>query len=188
MRKLFITLLAVAVVVMLVPSVSMALDGPHDTSLPGSNNCSNCHTPHNGNGTVTDAPLWGHTVTGETFTMYSVNSPFTIAGSPQGTSLLCLSCHDGVTAVAGGSAMTGGNVIGTVLDNDHPISVTYAATATDFVALTTVQGSSNVELYGGSNNQLECATCHQAHDVNAVTDLKYLRSNKSALCGTCHTK
>jgi predicted CXXCH cytochrome family protein len=84
--------------------------------------------------------------------------------------------------------MTGANLVGTDLNNDHPISVTYAATATDFNDLTTVQASANIKLYGASNNQLECATCHQAHDVNLVTDLKYLRSNENVLCSICHTE
>lgn len=56
--------------------------------------CVYCHTPHNNN-TGIDAPLWNRTTPAGPYTMY--NSPtidMTIAGSAQGVSLACLSCHD----------------------------------------------------------------------------------------------
>lgn len=59
--------------------------------------CVFCHTPH---GASPDAPLWNRAMPAGPFTMYS--SPtieMTIAGSPQGVSLACLSCHDGTIAL-----------------------------------------------------------------------------------------
>ena len=69
----------------------------HDFSLQGYSGgqiCIACHTPHGGNTTVTDAPLWNHAVTTATYTLYSSSTlnagPLT---QPSGVSKLCLSCH-----------------------------------------------------------------------------------------------
>lgn len=96
--------------------------------------CSPCHAAHH-----TDpaqiAPLWVHATTDKSFTMYS--SPTmqgAIAGQPTGSSLACLSCHDGLTAInATISNPTPTNAvyvdpsasIGTDLHTTHPISFTY---------------------------------------------------------------
>ncbi len=107
--------------------------------------CVFCHTPHFGS--TTQEPLWNRTDPGG-FTMYtSATIDMTIAASPQGVSLACLSCHDGATAfdslvnfpgsgsVAPSWTWNGGNNtlnsstwanIDTDLTNDHPISITYS--------------------------------------------------------------
>ncbi len=61
--------------------------------------CVYCHTPHNAT-TAVSAPLWNRSAPTGPYTMYS--SPtidMTIAASPQGVSLACLSCHDGTVAL-----------------------------------------------------------------------------------------
>jgi predicted CXXCH cytochrome family protein len=81
-----------------------------------------------------------------------------------------------------------------VLTNDHPISVTYddtadtggAGGASGFVALATVQGGS-LPLFGASNNQVECASCHNPHETGTVPFLR-VSNAASALCTTCHSK
>ncbi len=61
--------------------------------------CVYCHTPHNNN-TAIDAPLWNRETPAGQYTMYSSSSlDMTIAGSPQGVSLACLSCHDNTIAL-----------------------------------------------------------------------------------------
>ena len=102
--------------------------------------CQPCHTPHNGDLTVTDAPLWNHQFTTATYQMYTgfEFGTATTTGyigygvtAPTGTSKLCLSCHDGSIAIGAyggqnlGSPMTGGANLGTDLRNDHPISIPY---------------------------------------------------------------
>ena len=97
--------------------------------------CVFCHAPHNTNTSVAGAPLWNHAVTGATFTMYSSSSlKATMPGQPAGVSKLCLSCHDGVTALDsfGTRTPTAGPItgianIGTNLGNDHPIGFAYNA-------------------------------------------------------------
>lgn len=61
--------------------------------------CVYCHTPHAASSQIA-APLWNRTVSPTTFTVY--NAPTTLnrpVTQPGVSSLVCLSCHDGVTAV-----------------------------------------------------------------------------------------
>jgi len=176
----------------------------HDLSGTSPNTtqtCVYCHAPHAGV-TGLAAPLWNrNNPDPATFTMYS--SPtidMTIAaGGPQGVSLACLSCHDGVTAFNAlvnapndGTAQTGtvggSAVIGLDLSNDHPISVTYDPTAdTAFKSAASVTGAGGLELFGASADQVECASCHNPHDD---TNGRFLRKSNasSAICTTCHIK
>lgn len=75
--------------------------------------CIYCHTPHNAS---TVAPLWNRQLPTQSFTPYqsgSFDGTFVeVGGQPTGESLLCLSCHDGITAMNallhGTSNMEGG--------------------------------------------------------------------------------
>ncbi len=61
--------------------------------------CAYCHTPHGANTTL-KAPLWNRTAKNNTYTLYS--APLTSGNKPTQpgvSSLMCLSCHDGTTAV-----------------------------------------------------------------------------------------
>lgn len=96
-------------------------------TIPGNQICLPCHTPHNALLSGDANVLWNHAETGETFVMYK-----STAGQPEGPSKLCLSCHDGVTAIdnyggTGGTGivMTGRAALGTDLSNDHPIGIEY---------------------------------------------------------------
>ncbi len=162
----------------------------HDlSSIAGQQICIACHTPHGGNTSVTDAPLWNHAVTTATYTLYS--SGTLDAGplaQPSGVSKLCLSCHDGTVAIdsfggaTGTNLMTGADAVGSAaqgsLANDHPIGFTYDA------ALVTLDGSlhnttNSVTVGTGGtrtktgtiasvmlfNGKLECASCHDVHNT-----------------------
>ena len=100
--------------------------------------CLPCHVPHDAQ-TDDDGStmvLWNHSVTNETFTMYS---GFVLERldrdqdeQPGGASKLCLSCHDGATAVdafGGGpespSMYATDTSLGTDLRDDHPIGIQY---------------------------------------------------------------
>jgi len=181
-----------------------AAGGPPAT---GGDFCSVCHTPHAGDLTVGSvAPLWNHDVTGQTFAPYvgvAIDADGGTIGQPNGISRLCLSCHDGVTAldsyggVTGTTLMTGGEVVGTNLQDDHPVSMTYndalaitdGALATPSTALSGLGGTIASDLLFGAN-QVECASCHDVHN-NVPTGVAMLlrRDNtQDALCVTCHTK
>jgi len=164
--------------------------------------CIVCHTPHNADNTVAEAPLWNHETTATaTFTLYNTgtfNGSGTI-GQPDGSSKLCLSCHDGTVALENfGNTTTGTNFIpananfGTDLSNDHPISFTYDAALVaadgELFATTTASGlGSDIAtdmLFAG---KVQCASCHDVHGTGIPNLL--LKSNAgSALCLTCHNK
>ncbi len=180
--------------------------------------CVFCHTPHAAS--LTAQPLWNRDASVPAYQMYnstwSSTIDMTVAGTPQGVSLACLSCHDGTVAldafhnapgsgggVAGTDVSEGYTWVGTdvgnvfpaasfaMLDvdlrNDHPISVTYD-TAADTAFNAPVAGRvGGLPLYGASANQVECGTCHNPHNATNGTFLRISNAG-SALCTTCHIK
>jgi len=163
--------------------------------------CNVCHTPHNALA-VTDAPLWDHTVTTATFTLYSSPSMDATVGQPTGSSKLCLSCHDGTVALdnyagetSGTTFISGVRNVGTDFSNDHPISFTYDATlATDdgdlfdpAVKLSSLGGTVDEDMLLAG--QVQCSSCHDVHRGGSSTGKLLVMSNAgSALCLTCHDK
>jgi hypothetical protein len=167
--------------------------------------CIFCHTPHNADLTVTDAPLWNHTVTTKTYSLYNSATMDATPTQPSGASRLCLSCHDGTVAVdsyggQSGSVFLGGDVaVGADgLANDHPVSFTYddALAAKDgelFPPSSTDSGvGSTIKKDLLINDSLECSSCHDVHNSGAaaaVNDhLLVISQVQSRLCLTCHNK
>ena len=153
--------------------------------------CRPCHTPHESDLTVSSAPLWNHTVTAQSFTRNAAAIDLT-----DSESLLCLSCHDGQTAIDSyggapgavvGSLSAAANV-GTDLSGDHPIGVVYpgAGGATvDYKDGSVWSGSGTPKLENA--NKVGCTSCHDPH---LTTNGAFLRMSNasSALCTACHTK
>jgi len=134
-------------------------------------------------------------------------------GQPTGSSLLCLSCHDGTVAVDsfGGNSGTDfiqpgdSEYIGTDLSDDHPISITYdsALSNADPALLDPSATTVTIGLGGDKTNtgtvsslllpadQVQCSTCHDVHN-NFVPpgepDLLVVTKTNSDLCFTCHDK
>ncbi|MCD4729649.1 MAG: cytochrome c3 family protein [Bacteroidales bacterium] len=199
--KLFFTIMFVAAIVTV--GLAQNISGSaHDfgtaTWNPGDQICVVCHTPHNAV-SVSGAVLWNRAVTTTTFIPYTSGTMNATAGAPSGTSLLCLSCHDGTIALEDFGGATGGsnyvaNPIGADLTNDHPISFTYdAALATADGGLfdpTTspsgLGGTITVDLLNGGS--LECASCHDVHNSGGFASLLRIDNAASALCLTCHDK
>lgn len=166
--------------------------------------CIPCHTPHNADGTVAEAPLWNHEVTTESFIPYSNTTMSVAPGQPGGVSVLCLSCHDGTIALDafGGAAGTPASTIGSVnaaadfgidLSNDHPISFAY--TTTDggglFDPLVGLSGmGSTIDYDMLFTTNVECASCHDVHNApgGGAFNLLVKDNANSALCLTCHNK
>ena len=201
--------------------------------------CIFCHAPHNtyrlstatgGAGPQASAafdylPLWNHMLQAVTvYTPYE-NGP----GAPQsgshasqailngmtigGTSLLCLSCHDGSVAVnaygngdqksqsSGGLAISPAYQIGKdkYLGNHHPIGFNYDTVQlgdTEIRSADTAQLTPTTfvrdHLYagsGGASANMECGTCHAVHNKgNAGETLLWRSDQNSELCLTCHDK
>ncbi len=179
--------------------VGSAHDFSQESWNPTGEICVVCHTPHHADNSV--EPLWNHEVTSATFTPYSSSSLDATVGQPDGNSKLCLSCHDGTVAVDnfggkgnGNEFVTGNDLIGTDLSNDHPVSFLYDATlaSTDgglYDPTTTSSGLGGTidqdMLYG---HKLQCASCHDVHNGSGVAKLLVKSNAGSALCLTCHAK
>ncbi|MEN8169379.1 MAG: cytochrome c3 family protein [Pseudomonadota bacterium] len=202
--------------------------------------CVFCHTPHGSDATVTAAPLWNKSLPLATaFTEYTSSTMDGAADLTSSVSLACLSCHDGTQAMdtvlnapttygpdnynynAAGAeislteiaAMAGTPVpvLGTDLQNDHPVSMPYggggaafgaivAAGATIDTAFEAVSvsaggqsfaddGINTLPLYDkGGVAFVECASCHDPH--GGIVDTPFLRVSNagSAVCVTCHVK
>ncbi len=97
--------------------------------------CAYCHTPHNAQAPgIVPAPLWNHGPQTGAVDPYAWASPanasIVIADPLAGPSRLCMSCHDGVSAVdshgsiVGGATMSGSKKIGD-LTLMHPIGFSY---------------------------------------------------------------
>jgi len=161
--------------------------------------CIFCHTPHN---SQPSAPLWNRQDPGVSYTPYNSSTTNATIGQPTGTSVLCLSCHDGTIALGkvlsrsipismqGGvtTMPTGSTRLGTDLSDDHPISFTYTPSLVsqrngELEQPSNLTGAVKLD----SNNQLQCTSCHDPHNNNNGKFL--VKSNKGgALCETCHTK
>jgi predicted CXXCH cytochrome family protein len=179
----------------------------------GGRGCQGCHASHNGaiaNG-GTDATtgkilLWSRNfpAAANAFGVYDSatekNKAVELGGTSLSTStdvrmysLLCLSCHDGVTSTFT-TAMQNVNKIGSRasfgsgayessgLTNDHPVNMPHDPTKnTSLQAVATV--TANLPLFG-STNTVQCASCHEPHNN---TNTRFLRqANDTALCTSCH--
>ncbi len=193
----------------------------HDFSMGGSSGfrsasetevCIYCHTPHG----ASAVPLWNRNLTSPgTYTMY--NSPTlnaTLPAAPTSISLLCMSCHDGVSAInvlvnygPNGQTPTwsGFDQLGDLsyppssdpnltknLSNDHPVSFTFDA---NLITLDAAGGPPQLQLPVDArlklfNGKLECATCHDPHDDGFPDREPFLRMSNagSDMCLTCHIK
>ncbi len=156
--------------------------------------CAFCHTPHGG---IPQTPGWNKDVSGQIYLEYDSTTMQAAPGQPSGSSQLCLSCHDGtialgllrqpITGAGDGSGLlntflsTRAN-LDTDLSDDHPISFSYNHT------LAAADGNlENPDLTGLplENQNLECATCHDAHEKDIIPFLRKATAN-GELCLTCH--
>lgn len=190
----------------------------HDFSTStwsGGQICVACHTPHNANTSVNEAPLWNHAVTSTSFTLYTSPTFNGSTNQPAGSSKLCLSCHDGTVAIdsfggaTGTTTMSGSSVVGLNgnLNDDHPISFTYDSNLASADGGLHNPATTNVTIgLGGDKEksgtiaqtmliggQVQCASCHDVHNGNTVPGdggkpLLKVSKNGSALCLTCHNK
>ncbi len=193
------------------PAVALSVVGSkHDLSAGSGTTqiCIFCHTPHKPKANV---PLWNHFVTTQTFTFYSSNYLNTYLGFTQpamadlpGTRTeLCLSCHDGLTALGnvynlGGETISkpgtiiGAANLGTNLADDHPVLYDVKPGAGPPVSPGTdpeIQlppGGDKVKVYGATN-RVECTSCHDPHNNQFGSFLAKSNAN-AAICTTCHLK
>jgi len=180
----------------------------YNTSAADDQICIFCHTPHNA--IVIDTapdnnklPLWNRSILGNVdgFTVYSSTTLNAIPDQPRSMTLLCMSCHDGTSALNVVQNFGGGpytfpvfnvgdpTTIGEVpglginigesvkdLSNDHPVSFVFDTNLRDNDAANGVFGlnqPSTISPLRLFNGRLECATCHNPHEQGDAIDGKF---------------
>lgn len=159
--------------------------------------CIFCHTPH---GSSPQGPLWNRQDPGQTYTPYNSSTIQASPGQPDGSTILCLSCHDGTIALgsvlsrtesilfnSGISVMPDGSSnLSTDLSDDHPLSFIYdaslAAANSELVDPAVLTGPVKLE-----NERLQCTACHNAHS-NIFGHFLTASTQYSDLCSYCHQK
>jgi predicted CXXCH cytochrome family protein len=160
--------------------------------------CVFCHTPHNSSPA---APLWNRSSPGLNYVPYSSSTAIAAPGQPTGTSLLCLSCHDGTIAIGeilsqtSNIIMKGGvttmppgpGLIDTNLTHDHPISFEYSSELAAQNGELRDPGTLRPQFKLDASGQLQCTSCHDAHDDQYGKFLVW-PNTQSQLCVECHQK
>lgn len=166
--------------------------------------CAGCHVPHNAGtpGAGQPAgPLWNPALVNKvlpTYTLYSspsfdaLNTGIT---QPDGSSKLCLGCHDG--SYPGIEGMT---QFGTAdLATSHPVSFTFdtnlAVRANGGLkdpgsAMSGLGGTISADLLD-ANSKMQCTSCHDVHQTAFSNALRWQYDTGAAgnnFCRTCHNK
>lgn len=199
--KRVLPVLAVVLAVMPVVALGQITNTPHNlnnypgVTLPGNQVCLPCHVPHNAypysyNDPLQRKVLWNHAETQQTFTMYTTLGGNTGTG-PEGPSKMCLSCHDGVTAIdsyggaTGSVVITGSAALGTNLSNDHPIGIVYPVGDAGYNEPAGFNGVRLVTING--QQRVECTSCHEPHN-NQMGNFLRRTLDESLICLECHDK
>lgn len=183
--------------------------------------CVFCHTPHRSS---SEGPLWNRVASSKSFFKHFSSSTLTIDdpsvravseyGQPTGTTRLCLSCHDGVTALGAvfttpsqttsvpiqfintRTNQTGANVaIGyETYSTHHPVSFKYDANVMGILNAASTKFQylppSPNEVKRDKLQRMQCTTCHDPHqDRSAVpsnTTPFWTTDTYIKVCDTCH--
>ena len=159
--------------------------------------CVFCHTPHS---SKPASPLWNRNDPGATYVLYNSSTIQAVPGQPDGSSTLCLSCHDGTIALgdvisrtaeisfaSGITRMPAGKTnLTTDLSDDHPVSFIYnsALTAADGQLKDPAAITYPVAL---ENGKVQCTSCHDPH-LDIYGDFLVTSTQFSALCFKCHDR
>ena len=203
MKKIALLTLMVSIIVPLFSLGQSVVSSKHNLSVSGPGTvkadtetqiCIFCHTPHS---SLPAAPLWNRNDPGISYTLYQSSTLQAAPGQPDGSAILCLSCHDGTIALgnvvsrtsditfAGGitTMPAGGGNLTTDLSDDHPVSFTYSvASSGDNQIKAAPVMPAQLE-----NGKVQCVSCHDPHnDING----KFLVATKqySDLCFKCHDR
>jgi predicted CXXCH cytochrome family protein len=155
--------------------------------------CVFCHTPHNAK---PSRALWNRDLPPTNYQLYTSSTLQAVVNQPTGSSRLCLSCHDGLLALGALrrpppgeklklGRMTGPKVLGTDLSDDHPVSFVYDSALAVKRGNLVDPASLPAPLKLDASKQMQCTTCHNAHEHRRK---KFLRMDNfnGALCLSCH--
>ncbi len=103
-----------------------------------------------------------------------------------GPSLMCLGCHDGVTAP---DVYTNSHALradfgppGASGLRSHPVGVRYPAAAAGYHSPGSVE-QAGLPLPDG---RIQCTTCHDAHNTHGFAGMLRISDERSGMCLTCH--
>ena len=192
----------------LLDNPAAVLGTKHDLSVSGSgavtsaqpDACIFCHGTHlPERGGQAEAPLWNRELPIQTYSTYTSSTyDAGAANFSEGSSKLCLSCHDGTIApgrtLSRGPIPTRGSLgpralTGTDLTGDHPVGI---EPVDDGQLIPSLFGSPpktaepEVRLFAG---RIECTSCHAPHEpaLDPIAERFLVRSNRNgALCLACH--
>lgn len=196
-----------------------AVATPGDPTRRDTQVCTFCHTPHN---SAPQTVLWNRKDPTTTFGHYTsatlvIDDPGVKAasayGEPNGSSRLCLSCHDGVTAL--GDVLTGPYIdfgandkitgiakfdANKVKSGHHPVSFRFNATVMNAINAQK-SGINAVKLptlpavklsYGADRIKewMQCTSCHDPHQdqstIPSNTHPFWVAATHDEVCLTCH--
>ena len=122
--------------------------------------------------------------------------------TPNGSSVLCLTCHDGVgnldafggsdnttySIATGGTVMTNALALRNDGRNEHPYSFTYSAGLVSADGGLRPATDASVVALVDSSSRIQCNSCHDVHNSADVNKLLVMSNASSNLCRQCHTK
>lgn len=174
--------------------------------------CKFCHVPHNA---IAPEPLWGHRLSEipqyETPEVYSLSGGRMQAPQPDGSSKLCLSCHDGSVALGevvgmkepiamAGTHMLGPGTrghIGADLSGSHPVSIVVRGSQDGASAIDSDMGVKPVQAIEADPDvrldkagKMQCTSCHDPHLDRYYQPGKvprfWVKPSVEEVCLTCH--
>lgn len=145
--------------------------------------CTPCHTPHLANAPAPE--LDDRSETAAPLRPYHNR-----AIELDGWSLLCLGCHDGVTAndvYSSSHAVTvvgqmGNSRLGTRGLRSHPVGIKYPLAAPGYHPRAAVEAAGLLMPDG----RIQCGTCHDAHNTQGHPGMLKISNSRSRMCLTCH--
>lgn len=192
---------------------NLSVSGPGAIrSLTETEVCKFCHIPHS---PVLPDPLWGHALSQvQSYQVPEIHAGGAARGpapQPDGSSRLCLSCHDGTVALGdvagepqpiqmlGGQRLEPGRggFLGTDLSGSHPVSFVVldggaepGGEATDMGVrpLSAIQTDGDVRLDG--QGKMQCTSCHDPHSDRYYQPGRvphfWVKPSIEDVCLTCH--
>ncbi len=191
---------------------NLSVTGPGEIkSLTEKRVCRFCHIPHNA---VSPIALWSQQLSKAEYVTPSLRlggKAGQPAPQPDGSSRLCLSCHDGTVAMGGSSpgmgpkAMTGSRYlrpshrgfVGTDLSGSHPISFVVpdgisgdpdATTDMGIRTLSEIRSHGKVRL--DQSGKMQCTSCHDPHQDSFYKDGAvprfWVAPTVQEVCLACH--
>jgi predicted CXXCH cytochrome family protein len=158
--------------------------------------CIFCHTSHLG---AASAPLWNREQGAPVYTLYNSTTLKSIPGQPDGSSRLCLSCHDGTVALGrvrkaaqglnrlhpglGRIPMGRRSNLGSDLSDDHPISFESAPAVNASPELKHPPLNDHVAY--DDDGKIQCTSCHDPHN-DMFGDFLVKENIGAAICKSCH--